>query len=201
MSTSLASISDSNCAALPIPETPPKSKVRTTSPSQHQKACSLCQKPRDVLVRCQTSLSGEWLFVCPGKCWKEVSGGVIDGDGKEGHEGYRYGGMWKNKWAGVSAKKKTKLKKNKRSGPGQNEDGPATEQGTEDGGESSAVNVVSEWRGDMSDAHEDQQCQYTRNDRVLLDGTVWVCRRTHVGSGERNERRPGVGYRFWKEAD
>jgi hypothetical protein len=39
-----------------------------------------------------------------------VSGGVIDGDLKEGREGYRYGGMWKNKHAGVSAKVPKRLK-------------------------------------------------------------------------------------------
>lgn len=39
-----------------------------------------------------------------------MSGGVIDGDLKEGREGYRYGGMWKNKHAGVSAKVPRRLK-------------------------------------------------------------------------------------------
>jgi hypothetical protein len=39
-----------------------------------------------------------------------VSGGVIDGDLAEGREGYRYGGMWKNKHAGVSAKVPRRLK-------------------------------------------------------------------------------------------
>ena len=32
-------------------------------------------------------------MVC-GSCWKEVSGGVVDGD--EQHPDYRYGGLWKN---------------------------------------------------------------------------------------------------------
>jgi len=118
-------------------------------PESYRKPCSLCHKPRDVLVRCQidesitntlvstntdpnannnnpdpssstTSPSSStnqptlkpntWHFVCPGSCWKRVSGGVIDGDLKEGREGYRYGGMWKNKHAGVSAKVPRRLK-------------------------------------------------------------------------------------------
>lgn len=32
-------------------------------------------------------------MVC-GKCWKTVSGGVVDGDND--HPYYRYGGLWKN---------------------------------------------------------------------------------------------------------
>lgn len=39
-----------------------------------------------------------------------MSGGVIDGDLAAGREGYRYGGMWKNKHAGVSAKVPRRLK-------------------------------------------------------------------------------------------
>ena len=39
-----------------------------------------------------------------------MSGGVIDGDLATGREGYRYGGMWKNKHAGVSAKVPRRLK-------------------------------------------------------------------------------------------
>lgn len=39
-----------------------------------------------------------------------MSGGVIDGDLDKGHEHYRYGGMWKNKHAGVSAKVPKRLK-------------------------------------------------------------------------------------------
>jgi len=76
----------------------------------HRKPCSLCATPRDVLIRCQTDSSGTWHFVCPGKCWQSVSGGVIDGDLDKGHEHYRYGGMWKNKHAGVSAKVPKRLK-------------------------------------------------------------------------------------------
>ena len=71
----------------------------------HRKPCDLCHKPQDVLVRCQTDESGKWHLVCPGKCWKQVSGGVVDGDKAEEHKYYRYGGMWKNKHDAVSAKK------------------------------------------------------------------------------------------------
>lgn len=35
---------------------------------------------------------------------------MIDGDLEKGHEHYRYGGMWKNKHAGVSAKVPRRLK-------------------------------------------------------------------------------------------
>ena len=70
-----------------------------------QKACQHegCGRSVDLLVRCQTDASnGQWLLVC-GKCWRSVSGGVVDGDAK--HPGYRYGGLWKNRH--VVNKKKT----------------------------------------------------------------------------------------------
>jgi hypothetical protein len=73
--------------------------------ADHSKPCSLCATRRDVLIRCQIDESGKWNFVCTGKCWKDVSGGVVDGDGAEEHKFYRYGGMWKNKHEAVSAKK------------------------------------------------------------------------------------------------
>lgn len=88
-------------------------------PESYRKPCTLCSTPRDVLVRCQIDPASAdearvkpdaWHFVCPGACWRRVSGGVIDGDLKEGREGYRYGGMWKNKHAGVSAKVPRRLK-------------------------------------------------------------------------------------------
>ena len=73
--------------------------------TDHRKPCTLCSRPRDVLVRCLVDETGSWHFVCPGSCWKFVSGGVMDGDDKEEHNFYRYGGMWKNKHEAVSAKK------------------------------------------------------------------------------------------------
>lgn len=82
------------------------STKRSKSPSFYRKACDLCQVPKDVLVRCRIDESLQWHFVCTGKCWKEVSGGVVDGTEDKPH--YVYGGMWKNKHAGVSAKKPKK---------------------------------------------------------------------------------------------
>eukprot|EP01111_Echinosteliopsis_oligospora_P009898 TRINITY_DN2992_c0_g1_i1.p1 TRINITY_DN2992_c0_g1~~TRINITY_DN2992_c0_g1_i1.p1 ORF type:complete len:146 (+),score=38.47 TRINITY_DN2992_c0_g1_i1:266-703(+) len=67
-----------------------------------QKTCDLCQGSKNVLIRCQIDDTQQWKMVCP-KCWKDVSGGKIDGDEK--HEFYRYGGIWKNHKAGVSGKK------------------------------------------------------------------------------------------------
>ena len=58
------------------------------------KECTLCHTPRHLLVRCQTDATLEWHFVCPGKCWHAVSGGVEDAKGLEGEfPWYRYGGM------------------------------------------------------------------------------------------------------------
>jgi len=75
---------------------------RSKSPSSYRKKCDLCHTPSDVLVRCRIDDTLNWHFVCTSKCWKEVSGGVVDGPDKPY---YVYGGMWKNKHAGVSAKK------------------------------------------------------------------------------------------------
>jgi hypothetical protein len=62
-----------------------------------------------------------------------VSGGVVDGDLAEGRQGYRYGGMWKNKHAGASAKVPRRLKgKLGREGNGGGKDG---KEGGESGGE------------------------------------------------------------------
>ena len=58
------------------------------------KPCTMCGTLRQVLVRCQIDESGKWNFVCPGKCWHAVSGGVEDAKGLEAqHPFYRYGGM------------------------------------------------------------------------------------------------------------
>lgn len=79
------------------------SSKRSKSPSAYRKACDLCQTPKDVLVRCRIDNTLQWHFLCTGKCWKEVSGGVVDGIKDKPH--YFYGGMWKNKHACVSARK------------------------------------------------------------------------------------------------
>lgn len=58
------------------------------------KCCTLCNTARGVLVRCQVDATGKWHFVCPGACWKAVSGGVEDAKGlKDEYPYYRYGGM------------------------------------------------------------------------------------------------------------
>ena len=133
---------------------------RANSPSSHRKPCDLCHKPSDVLVRCRIDKTLEWKLVCTSKCWKEVSGGEIDGPDKPL---YQYGGMWKNKHAGVSAKKKSKCKK---------------------------TEIPRAWNG----------CgmKYTTNDKVMHNGEVWVCRKSHR-SCETEE--PGSGYILWKEAN
>ncbi|CAF9931742.1 MAG: hypothetical protein HETSPECPRED_008183 [Heterodermia speciosa] len=86
-----------------------KASKRSNSPSSHRKPCDLCYKMCDVLVRCRIDETLIWHLVCTSKCWKQVSGGEIDGG--PGKSYYQYGGMWKNKLAGVSAKK-PKQKKN-----------------------------------------------------------------------------------------
>ncbi|KAF2721833.1 hypothetical protein K431DRAFT_201608, partial [Polychaeton citri CBS 116435] len=75
------------------------------------KPCTLCSRLCDVRIRCQIDETGRWHLVCPGRCWRQVSGGVIDGDGDAAHRSYRYGGVWKNKHDAVSGKKPKKKKK------------------------------------------------------------------------------------------
>jgi hypothetical protein len=68
--------------------------TKTHDSPSHDKPCTLCSTPRPVLVRCQIDETEKWNFVCPGKCWREVSGGVEDAKGLEGkYPYYRYGGM------------------------------------------------------------------------------------------------------------
>lgn len=82
--------------ATSLQTSPIQSSSRSPSPAHHprNKACTLCSHPRPVLVRCQIEDTGQWHFLCPGQCWRSVSGGVEDA---KGHEGkfpfYRYGGM------------------------------------------------------------------------------------------------------------
>ena len=83
-----------------------KMPSRSASPTSFRKPCTLCSKPQPVLVRCKIDSTGTWHLVCPGKCWKSVSGGTIDAAGhKDEFPHYIYGGMWKNKHELVSAKK------------------------------------------------------------------------------------------------
>lgn len=149
---------------LASPKSPPSatsnSSKRDISPSSFRKPCDLCHAPKDVLVRCRIDHTQEWRFVCTGKCWRQVSGGEIDGPNKPF---YQYGGMWKNKHAGVSAKKPKKK---------------------------SAIEAppAKQWNSG--------EVRYTTNDKVIEDGKVWICRRSHLSGGNR---RPGLGYTYWKD--
>ena len=154
--------------------------ARTNTPD-HRKPCTLCQNPRDVLIRCQIDETGRWHFVCPGSCWKHVSGGEIDGDGAEKHQWYRYGGMWKNKHEAVSAKKPKKRKPNK------------TMLSTECESlephisEDSSLRLHN-WNGD--------ERKYTKNDKVSWGGSTWTCRKSHFS---QDTKTPGHSYQLWKE--
>jgi hypothetical protein len=58
---------------------------------------ALCRKRADAGSArrlTQTDSTGQWRMVC-GRCWRNVSGGVADGDSQHPH--YRYGGLWKNR--------------------------------------------------------------------------------------------------------
>lgn len=68
-----------------------KSSKRSTSPVSFRKPCDLCHEPNDVLVRCRINSTATWHLICPKKCWKDVSGGVIDGS--LDHPYYKYGGV------------------------------------------------------------------------------------------------------------
>ena len=72
-----------------------RAKREGTVAGHGQKACDMCDRSVDLLIRCQVDHTPDWKMVC-GKCWKtpEVAGGVVDGDGSNPH--YRYGGLWKN---------------------------------------------------------------------------------------------------------
>jgi hypothetical protein len=72
-------------------------------PGTSTKLCEGCGKPSDVLIRCRKDETEKWFLLCPGKCWKEASGGKVDGTAETPF--YRYGGVWKNKKAATSGKK------------------------------------------------------------------------------------------------
>ena len=44
-----------------------------------RKACQLCEQRVDLLIRCTVDATQQYKLVC-GRCWKDVSGGVPDGD-------------------------------------------------------------------------------------------------------------------------
>jgi len=64
-----------------------------------RKPCDICERRVDLLVRSQCDSSRKWKMLC-GRCWKDASGGVPDGDAD--HPYYRYGGLWKNRAAKVT---------------------------------------------------------------------------------------------------
>jgi len=74
------------------------------APGVGRKPCALCQRPRDLLVRCAFDATGAHAMVC-GACWASdrVSGGRVDGDGAVNPH-YVYGGLWKNHHACVSGR-------------------------------------------------------------------------------------------------
>lgn len=66
-------------------------------PDTGKKPCDRCGRLVHLLVRCVHAESpAAWQLVC-GHCWKDASGGVVDGDADHPH--YRYGGLWKNRRA------------------------------------------------------------------------------------------------------
>ena len=62
-----------------------------------RKACDMCGKRVDLLIRCTVDETQQFKMVC-GSCWRDVSGGVPDGVSAT-HPHYRYGGLWKNRRA------------------------------------------------------------------------------------------------------
>jgi len=64
-----------------------------------RKPCDKCSRRVDLLIRCRIDISQKWFMLC-GRCWKDASGGVPDGDAEHPH--YKYGGLWKNRAAKVT---------------------------------------------------------------------------------------------------
>ncbi|RDW73355.1 hypothetical protein BP6252_07262 [Coleophoma cylindrospora] len=110
-----ADIEQTNTTSPTTTNQPPAAKSPAKAPNPHSKPCALCHAPKDVLIRCQVDASKKWLLICTGKCWREVSGGVVDGN--RAHPDYRYGGMWKNKYEVASAKIKGKARVENEAGP------------------------------------------------------------------------------------
>lgn len=156
----------------------PANQIQNQNPSPPPpgtKPCTLCHHPRNVLVRCQIDASHTWHFLCPGTCWKRASGGVIDGDGGDGHEWYRYGGMWKNRVEMSSAKRK-KGAKNER-----------------EKGEREGEKIEGEEVGERKWSPKDES--FAKDERVLWKRRMYVCRKGHA-SCER--RAPDVAPSLWK---
>ena len=165
-------------------------------PKEYRKACTLCQTLRDVLVRCQIDETETWHFVCPGSCWKRVSGGTIDGDGSEAHQFYRYGGMWKNKHEAVSAKKpkaskrKTATNVNESEGTVQDEDHSDSDQGVP------VAAVASQSSRSTHPLWTGEEHRYTKKDRIVYGDEVWICRKSHCS---QESKPPPKAISVWKE--
>lgn len=133
-----------------------------------------------------------------------MSGGVVDGDGnaEEGHEWYRYGGMWKNKHEAVSAKMKKKKKPVPVAAPtteqniGQHEGQEVLEVDT---GDETATTTTSESTPAINHSYSEwtgEEKKYTRNDRVVFQDHVWTCRKSHTSD---EGRTPDKTFSLWKE--
>ncbi len=68
-----------------------------------RKACDICERLCDLLVRCQVDETCQWKMVCVKGCWQAASGNQVDGTKEKPF--YRYGGVWKNRRAGITGKK------------------------------------------------------------------------------------------------
>lgn len=94
--------------------------------------------------------------------------------------------MWKNKHEAVSAKKpkqklKAKVVENRTAGSAGSDVGDE---------EAEVVQSGNEWNG--------EEHQYTKNDKVLWGGQLWICRKSHTSKAERP---PDQDYSSWKESD
>ncbi len=173
----------------------------TTGEKDYRKACTLCEKLRDVLVRCQIDETGQWHLICPGTCWKRQSGGIVDGDGA--NRFYRYGGMWKNKHEAVSAKKPKSSKKRTQVAP------EPSNTGDRNRGEDNMNEHVSEVEEDQNTGHipaegrvgipawREDDTKYTKNDIIMFGDEVWSCRKSHLSVA--GGRPPDKAQSLWKQ--
>ena len=184
--------------------------TKQTRPTvDHRKPCTRCDRLCDVRVRCQIDESGTWHLVCPGKCWKEVSGGVIDGDKSEEHKCYRYGGMWKNKHEAVSAKKPRKKSKESRvatddeeleeveEADGEESNARANVKANGKGKKGEKENVKESGKGGVVEDWNGKGVKYTRNDEVMFAFEMWICRKSHLSEEGKTPREMK---NLWKEA-
>jgi hypothetical protein len=163
------------------------------SPPDHRKPCTLCATPCNVRIRCQIDSTRKWHLVCPGRCWKAVSGGIVDGDGNEEHQFYRYGGVWKNKFEAVSGKKKKKKKSKKGGGKGVVPlwMGMGVKYSVGDRVRVDAGGGDVEVEGDVEGLREGDE-------KNLRGGKVWIAKRSHVSD---DGKKPGLWAEGWEEEE